>query len=142
MSVDESLEAVEARRAAKREARRKEYEAQRAIDLAALDALEDEHGASKIAVVDVPHSPGLPTLVVARLPKPAEVERYRSRVKDRAEKKGDPIKAAEELASVCLLYPARDVYDAIIAERHALHAQLGAAALTLSVGEAQEQGKG
>jgi hypothetical protein len=138
----DELEAIEARRAERKAALDVQRKAQRVIDLAALDALEVEHGDSNVATVDVPYSPGLPTLAAVRCPKPPEVKRYRSRVKpDSKGRPGDPVAAAEELAAVCVVYPDPDAYAALCEARPGIHVQLGVAAIQLAAGRADDAGK-
>lgn len=124
------------------------FDAQRAVDLEAYFSLKVEHGISNVAHVDLPYLPGLPTMVIVRAPVEYEVKRYRDRVRPPNGNQGDPIKAAEELASVCRVYPPKvdapgsDLYDAVQKARPSVHMQLGVVAIKLAQGVAAEQGKG
>jgi hypothetical protein len=138
------LDAIEAQRAERKAKLAKQAEAQRAVDLVKIDALEVEHGDSNIKVIEVPFTPGLVTLAAVRAPSPPEVKRYRSRVKPNAKtgEPGDAVAAAEELASVCRVYPGEDEYAALLEARPGLHVQLGVAAIQLAAGRAEDAGKG
>jgi hypothetical protein len=136
------MTAAERRAARKAELADKAAE-QREIDLDAIDALEVEHGDSNIAVLTVPFTPGLPVMVAARCPKPAEIKRYQTRVRTKKDgSAGDPIAAAEEIAACCRVYPDGDSYDALCTARAGLNVQLGVAAITLSAAKDEAEGKG
>lgn len=136
------LEAVEARRAARKAEIRAQWEAQRIADLEALDALEIELGDSNVAYLDVPFTDGLPTLAAVRCPTSAEVKRYQARVKGKPDKPGDPTVAAEELGAVALKYPPKgETRDRLLAARAGLLVGLGVLAINLSTGKVAEQGK-
>lgn len=137
------LAAIEAKRAAKQAALQSKRDDQRATDLEALDALETEHGLARVSSVDVPYTPGLPTLAAVRCPTEAEIKRYRARVRPRKDGTTDLQAAAEEMAESCLIYPAdAAVYAQMQAMVPGLHGQLGVEALGLAVGKAAAEGKG
>jgi hypothetical protein len=137
------LEAIEARRAARKEALQQAHDAQRVKDLEAIDALEIEHGDSNIATLEVPYTPDLPTMIAVRCPKPVEVKRYRDRVKPKKDgSPGDSLGGALELAAVCRVYPDADTYAALLEARPGVDAQLGLLAIQLSAGKAEAAGKG
>jgi hypothetical protein len=143
------LAAIEARREARNKALDSQRDAQRAIDLEAVFELEEEYGASNIAVLEVPYTPGLPTLVAVRCASPTEVKRYRDGVKEKANgKPGDRIVAAELVASVCIVYPDRkspegqEMLRQILEARPILLVQLGTAATNMGAGKAEAEGKG
>lgn len=135
------------RRAARKAELAQRYEAQRETDLEALDALEVEYGDSNVAAVHLPADrwvPDLPTLAVARCPKPAEVKRYRDTTA-KAHGSGDiraVTDAAEQIASTCLVYPEKDTYERLREARPGIHVQLGRFAIDLVMGSSEEQGKG
>jgi hypothetical protein len=134
-----TLEEIEARRAERKARLEEERNAQRALDLEAIDALEVEHGDNSVAVIDVPYTQGLPTCAAVRCPKPSELKRYQARLK---EQKPDTAKAAEEIGAVAQIYPpVGDDRDGLHAARPGLLVQLGVAALGLSTGKAQSEGK-
>jgi len=124
------------------------YDVQRELDEIELLKLKIELGDDNIASVDLPYSPGLPTLVAAKAPQGALLKRYRARIKM---KDGaiDPMSiaaAAEELVASCRVYPARDeggdaLYRAIGEARPGVYAQLGQAALKLGAGKEADEGK-
>jgi hypothetical protein len=119
-------------------ARAKAQAEQREIDMAALDALEIEHGDANVGYLEVPYEPGTPTIVVFRVAKEAELKRFRSRLK------ADPkagVEAAEEVASLVRLYPDDAAYAKILEHRSGVHAQIGGCAIKLATGKEVEQGK-
>ncbi len=137
------LERAERKRAERKAKLKEQEDAQRARDLEVVDALEEEHGDSKIAVLNVPYTPGLPTLVAARLPTDPEIKRYRYRCKDKGPKEpGDAIGAAEELSAKTRVYPDDETYAKICAERHGVPLQLGIISANLAIGKAEAEGKG
>jgi hypothetical protein len=138
-----ALEIAEERRAARKAEARKAFEAQRVLDLDAIDALEIEHGDSSVGVINVPYADGLPTCAAVRCPKPAEMKRYRARIKPKHEKdQPDTVAAAEEIAATCLIYPDKDVFASLCLARPGLGAQLGAKAVGLALGSDDAEGKG
>lgn len=140
--MSSKLEEIEARREARKAALREAQEEQRAADLEAVDALEVEHGDSNITLLDLPFTPGMPTLVAGRAPTTLEIKRYRDRVKPRKDgKPGDPVAAAEEIASVCRVYPDADTYAQVLEARPGVHIQLGLEVMKLATGRAQEDAK-
>jgi hypothetical protein len=131
---------AEQKRDERKAARAKAQAEQREIDMAALDALEIEHGDANVGYLEIPfEKPGQPTIVAFRVASEPELKRFRSRLK------ADPkagVEAAEEVASLVRLYPAeKDVYDAILAKRSGVHAQIGGGAIKLATGKEVEQGK-
>ena len=103
-----TLEEIQAKREAARKQIADKYAERKAQDLAAISELEVQHGATNIAVVEVPFSAeDLPVCVAVRTPKPAEVSRYRDRVKA---EDADTARAAIELAESCLVYPDAETF--------------------------------
>lgn len=142
---DETLDplaAIQAKRAERKADLAKQKAAQMAVDLEAIDALEVELGDSNVANVEVGFVPGLPVLAAIRCPKPAEIKRYRARLKPVKGEPGDNIAAAEELGAACRIYPDADTFAAMCAARGGLVVQLGLEAAKLSVGKAEDEGKG
>lgn len=136
------LARIEAKRAARKAAIQEKCDAQKALDLEAVNDLEEAHGDSNIVVIDVPFTEGLPTLVAGRCPTKLELKRYRARVQPRKDGKPvDAVGAAEEIASVCQVYPEKDTYALVLDARPGLHVQLGLAVLRLATGKAEEEGK-
>lgn len=144
--LDAELERREAARAAKRTATEKARKRQRMIDLDKIAELEAAHGDTNVTALDVPYVKDLPTMVAVRTPTEPEMKRYRHRIMN-ARKPGqdaDPaagIKAAEELADVCRVYPDDEQYAALRAARPNIHLQLGNAASKLASASAANEGK-
>lgn len=143
-----ALAQVEARREARKAARKREADDQLAKDLDAIDALESTLGDSNVATVRLPYTAGLPAAAAVRCPKPLEMKRFRDRVKPQKDGRNrdvetDPVGATEELAAVCVIYPAdKDVYAQLCAARPGLAAQLGKEAVRLALGAEESEGKG
>jgi len=134
---------IEARRAARKAMNEVAYQEQRAVDLERLDALEVEHGDSNVACVDIDYQGGSPTMAIVVAPNKTYVKRYQDRVRPKRDgRAGDPQAAAEELATVCVCYPDKDVFEFMVDARPGLRVQCGLAALRLAVGREQELGKG
>lgn len=134
---------IEARRAERKKNTESKQLVQKAVDMAALEQLEIEHGEDNLAILEIPQfTPDCVTLVVARCPTTPEIKRYRYRASDRTGKRnetitGDRVAAAEELGESCLKYPSREEFDKVCDARPGLKAQLGALAVTLVVGDAK-----
>ena len=108
LTAQEKLKARQRERA-KQEAARAEAQAEQELaDLDALDALEAEHGAAALGKVEIKHTPGLPTLIVVRTPKRVEMKRFRDQCKA---KDADLSEAQEQLADLCIVYPAPELRD-------------------------------
>ncbi len=140
-------EVAEAKRAARKAALKPEYDAQRAIDISAVDELEILHGDSNVKLINIPHTSGRPTCVACRVPTHNLMKRYRSRVKPgkdarNREKEIDYAGAAEELGASCVIYPEKSVFDAICDERPGLLTQVGMHCLDLGTGHEEAEGKG
>lgn len=136
------LEVAEDRRAARKAEALKARNAQRVIDLDAIDALEVEHGDSNVGVINLPYSAGLPTCAAVRAPKPAELKRFRTRVTPKHEKdRPDSGAAAEELAAVCVIFPDAETYARLCTARPGLAVQLGSKAVDLATGKVEAEGK-
>lgn len=132
--LDEIRAKIAARKAAHQQAR----EEQELVDLIALDEAQEQHGVDGVATLSIPFTEGLPAMCAARTPTLNEIKRYRTRAK---EKNADMTKAAEELASTCLVYPDRETFAKMVAERPAIHAQLGVEAIKLATGKSEAEGK-
>lgn len=132
------LDEVRARIAARKEEHQKAREEQELADLIGLDEAQEQHGVDGVITLSVPFTQGLPAMCAARTPTLNEIKRYRTRAK---EKNADMVKAAEELASTCLVYPDRETFAKMVAERPAIHAQLGVEAIKLATGRSEAEGK-
>ncbi len=142
--MSSKLEDIEKRRAARKAELQAQADEQRVLDLEALDAAEVEHGDTSVAHIDVPYTSGLPTMVVVRAPKDAEIKRYRAglKVKDGQLDTAASNAAAEQLGAVCVVYPDKETFAKMCEARAALKSQVGARASALSTGKAAEEGKG
>jgi hypothetical protein len=146
-SAQEKIKAIQEERRLRKEALEKQHDEQHATDLAALSALEVEHGDGNVKPIKVRFEPGLPTLVVVRKPKPPEYNRYYSEVKVKANgKPGDARKGAEDLGALCLLYPPKDTDEddtraRLLEARPGLLSQVGVAAATMAYGDEVDEGK-
>jgi hypothetical protein len=144
-STAELLAEREAKRAEDAHTRQEAHDTQRLSDLDALEIAEAEHGATNVAFVNVPYTPGLPTIVIVRVPSPPEMKRYRFLAKPK--KPDEPLTehitaANEAMADTCLAWPAVDVFAKICDARPGVKAQCGGAAVRLSLGHQEEEGKG
>jgi hypothetical protein len=143
-STAELLAEREAKRAEAAHARQEAHDKQRLSDLDFLEIAEVEHGATNVDFVNVPFTPGLPTLVIVRVPSPPEMKKYRYDAKPK--KPDDPLtahitSANESIADMCLVWPAADVFAKICDARPGVKAQCGGAAIRLSLGHQEEEGK-
>lgn len=151
---DEKKTAVEklaARRAAdeaKHAAREEQYAAQRLDDLDALDALILEHGEIDVdlCALDVALPAGMPTLIIAKCAGDYELKQFRHMARDRKDGRnrtieGDAIAAAEAVADACVLYPKGDTLAKLYAARPSVKQQIGAAAVNLTGGRKDAEGK-
>ncbi len=137
-----ALAALEAARA-ERKAKLANAEAeQRLADLLAIDRLEQEHGDSNVAVLESPFTAGLPVMLAVRVPNRAELKRYRDMLKPDKQGRSDAVAAAILIGKACLIYPAPDVFDAVLEARPGVDVQLGVAAVNLAAARASEEGKG
>lgn len=135
----EEYEKRRAERAASKEADRA---AQLAVDLDALMALEDEHGEGRVYRHDLPaYVPGLPTMVIARTPTPAEYKRFRDMMR-KAKTASEQGAAIDLLAAPCRVYPDAEAYDKLLARFPGLGDSLAKPILKLAEGSKEEQGKG
>ncbi len=151
ITAEEKLAKIQADREARAKERKEEYNKQRVIDLTAFAELEDKYGATRVAYLDVEHSPGLPTLIACKAPNEAQVKKYRTRYKDGSP--SDRTFAVEEIAAQTRIYPPRDMdpgnedaggdalYKKLLDERPGIHTALGLAALKLVSAKAKEEGK-
>ena len=136
------LHSIEQERAERKEALAKQKAEQQVADLARLNELEIEHGDESVATVRLGrYVPGIATLAVVRCLRPAELKRYRDRVK---KENADNARAAEEAGMSALLYPEKgsDLWQATFAAVPGITARLGVAAVYLAAGLEQAEGKG
>lgn len=144
--LDAELEALEAERAAHKAETEKRRKAQRVIDLRAIMALETEYGDTNICTREVAYVEGLPTLIAGRTPQDPEIKRYRHRIASGRRPGQDPdplagVKASEEIADTCRVYPDEETYAKLRAARPGIHVQLGAECVKLATASAENEGK-
>lgn len=146
-ALDAALEAKEAAAAKVAADNDRARKRQRLADLDGIAALRDEFGVTNIVVLDVPYTPGLPTCIAARTPDDPEIKRYRHRLAAGRKPGAEPdplagVRASEELADVCRVFPADvEVYARMKAARPGIHVQLGSAAVKLATASAENEGK-
>lgn len=147
--AEDALQRVEAKREARKAKARKAYEARLAVDLEAIDAIEEQLGDNNVAVVRLSGllSEDLPAAVACRCPKPAELKRFRESIlpsKDSRNRETTPDKigATEQLARACLVYPDKEVFARMCEARSGIAVQLGGQAVALAVGIEESEGKG
>lgn len=101
------FELAEERRAKRRAASDTAKAAQYAIDVVALDKLEEQYGEGALKVLHVPtFAPGLPTMVVVKSPggSPA-YKRFVDSVREAKGHQAAIAAASEQLARACIVYP-------------------------------------
>lgn len=137
-----TVEEVRERIAERRKLAKEKYEAQFALDLEAYDNLCVELGDAGVVKTDVErYVEGLPTLVVHRLPTPAEAKRFQQRVAPAGGKPGDQVGGANELAETCLKYPDRETYKKVCEHFTQINMRAANAAIQASEGKAVDEGK-
>ena len=145
-----TIEEIEKRRAERKAKLQEQADAQRALDMQALDEAEIEHGDTSVCHIDVPYTPGLPTMVIGRMPKAVELKAYRAKMKvtpgETLDLAGNN-DAASLLGDMVRVYPpkpepgALDLFAAMCTARPDLKAQLGLPAAKLASGKAAEDSK-
>ena len=137
-----SIEQIEKQRADRKAALQAQADEQRVIDVQALNDAEIAHGDTNVCHVDVPYTPGLPTLCVARLPKGIELKRYRTRLKIDGQKVDIAAAndAAAELGRAVCVYPDAVTFAQMCEARPDLAGQLGSRATKLAQGKAADEG--
>ncbi len=130
--AEDKLKAIETRRKARQEAADGLRLEQEAIDMAAVDGLEERLGVEGFVFVRLnSHAPGFPTLAAARNATSAELKKYRAAVdvvtKDQQTRVKNTTEAAESLARATLEYPDAKVFGELCEVRGGLAANLGQA---------------
>jgi hypothetical protein len=142
------LKAIEEKRAARKALASDAKLDQTVLDMEALDAAEIEHGDGRVARIDLDfYESGLPTFVLARMPKPIEFKRYQDQCAAKNRSGGNDIvaaslKAGNTLADGCRIYPDDKTYALVLERSPGVHSHLAQAALKLAQGHADEEGKG
>lgn len=106
--MSDTLEAIEARRAARKAATAEARAAQYVIDMAALDKLEEEHGETNVKALHVKgYIKGLPTFVVVKSPGGTSYhKRFCDQVRAANGNKQAEGAAQDMLARASIVYPA------------------------------------
>lgn len=108
-------------------------EAQQVIDSQALFDAGEERGVDKVREVPMTsYIPGLPTLVVIRRPAQMEHKRFTDSTAKKGAETPEYIKAAEQLAAVCVVYPPKDTYEKMCEECPGIKVPIGVAAANLA----------
>lgn len=130
---------IEARRAERKEATKKARNAQYAIDVEKVEALEQEHGDGRVRVLKMPSFvPGLPTLVVVKTPTELVFKRFRQMVR-KAATDAEAIGAAKDLlAASSIAYPDEVTYARMKGAWPSIHDSVGNNAIAM--GEAEGKG--
>jgi len=144
MDAKAKIAEIEEKRAARKVAIAAAREAQFAVDLEALDALESEHGDGRVARLDVERFvPPHPTFIVLRTPSAVQYKRFCDRV-SRASKANDPKArrdAENELGETCWVYPEPDARKAMLEEFPGLLLSVAIRAAKLVEANEVEEGK-
>jgi hypothetical protein len=144
VSVADKLEELEKKREARRklidEARAEQY----VVDMTALDELEEKHGADRVKALKVKaFTPGLPTMVII---KSSAGESYHKRFVDMVRKakgnKDAEAQASNMLARSSVVYPEKDVLQAMSEAYPNMWTDIANAAVKLVMLEEEDEKKG
>ena len=118
-------------------------DAQEAIDLGALFEARLEHGVTgAVVAVKLPgYTEGLPLMAIARRPTKIEFKRFQDQTAKKDAGTPEAIKAAEQIVSLCLVYPPADVFEKMIDACPGIKIALGSAAVGLATAKAREDVK-
>lgn len=140
-----TVEEIQARRDARKATRAKARDEQRAKDLEALDALEEEHGdglVKEIELADDMFFDGLPTMAVVRCPTGPENTRYEVQCKNAKANVEKLVEAGHTLGKACLVYPSKEVYAQLLEKVSTFHTRVSKVAVLLGQGGKEREGKG
>ena len=118
-------------------------EAQELIDLQALFDAREEYGATgAVVAVKLPgFTEDLPTIAIARRPTKVEFKRFQDQTAKKDAGTPEAIKAAEQIVSVCLVYPPPETFEKMVAVCPGIKIALGSEAVALATAKAQEAKK-
>lgn len=137
--LQSKIEALEAKRAARRDGVAKARQEQYAKDLEQIDALEEQHGPDRVTVLEMPSfMPGLPTVVVVKTPEPNVFTRFRQMVRKASKDVEAMGNAKDLLAASCIAYPDADTYARMKTAWPSIHDNAGLAAIQLGESEGKE----
>lgn len=111
-TAEEQLQAIQARRDARKAQEKAVYDAQRVLDMTALADLEDEHGYERVKSISLSGwrpGEGAATMIVVKLPRKSEsvfrrFEQMTSKAKEGTQAK---LEAQTMLAESCIVYPSK-----------------------------------
>jgi hypothetical protein len=135
------LEEVRAKIEAQRAAATEQAEAQEAIDAQAVFDIGEELGVTAIREVRIPFIPGLPTLAVVRRPTKIEHKRFTDATARKGADTPEYMKAAEQLAAVCVVYPPKELFEKMCELCPGLKVPMGVAAANLAAGKIADDAK-
>lgn len=144
MSVADKLEAIEKSRAARRKTIDDARDEQYVLDMTALDELEEKHGADRVKALKVKaFTPGLPTMVII---KSSAGESYHQRFVDMVRKakgnKDAETQASNMLARSSVVYPEKEVLQAMAEAYPNMWTDIANAAIKLVQLEEDDEKKG
>jgi hypothetical protein len=137
------LDEIRAKLDAQADAENDARDEQEAIDLDALFEARHEHGVTgAVVAVKMPgYTEGLPLMAIARRPSKIEFKRFQDQTAKKDAGTPEAIKAAEQIVSVCLVYPPADVFEKMVAVCPGIKIALGSAAVGLATAKAREDAK-
>lgn len=141
LTAQQRIDQIEKRRAQRRDDLKAQRLEQYAIDVAALDELEEKHGDTLSKIELAKHVVGFPTFLVFRLPSSGEVKRYHDQIKDRGKRKGDYVKAGQLLSDSCRLYPEKELYEQVVEHFGMVRDNSAVRLIKASQGKEEEEGK-
>lgn len=141
-----TIEEIEKRRSARRAAHDAGRAAQEAIDLEAIDAIEESQGEPLHTVTLNTFRAGVPVRIAFRTPAPLEYRRYSDLVTRAAQNKdqGARRQTQEQFATACLVYPAADsdARKAVLDVAPGLLLSIAIEAAKVAEARSDEEGKG
>jgi hypothetical protein len=141
--MSKKLDEMRAKLDAQADAQDEARDEQEAIDLQALFDAREEHGATgAVVAVKLPgFTEGLPLMAIARRPTKVEFKRFQDTTAKKDAGTPEAIKAAEQVASVCLVYPPAEVFAKMVEVCPGIKISLGSAAVGLATAKAREDAK-
>lgn len=137
------LDEIRAKLDAQADAENEARDAQEAVDLQALFDAREEHGATgAVVAVKLPgYTEGLPLMAIARRPTKIEFKRFQDQTAKKDAGTPEAIKAAEQIVSLCLVYPPADVFAKMVDVCPGIKIALGSATVGLATAKAREDAK-
>lgn len=135
------LDDLRARLDAQQAAQDSERDDQETTDLEALISARDEHGPASVCAVSVPFTAGLPTMAIARRPKPVEFKRFQDQMTKKDAGTAQAVLGAEQLAAITLVYPDAETFAKMADACPGVRVALGSAAAGLASAKVREDQK-